>query len=853
MAADGGDQIGAVGPAPEAPELASAQPTLRYHAFISYSHANSAAAKAVQDFIEDYRLPGDGAAPAPALRLYRDATDMRTGRLDDQINGALFEASHLLVCVSPEALASDWVRKEVAAFRALRPEGLIPLLLQGSAADVQQLVGLETRYADLSQRRRLPGFSRAQQIELVRVVARLAATDVRTLVPWHEERLKRRRLWLGAGASGVAAVLALAGAGWLLQRQATELAQVRAADEQRRADAQTAVAAREAQQRLEAEARKQGDSALALLGNGLFAPAASGLARLGSVAAKLDGGRYAQAMRFLLPRLMTFDEAARSVAPGQAARWRETNLVRGLDGALRELPGAAIQMHWFARQRPELLVIDVKKRVRLYRWPSLAASGPFDLGTVCIEAITELPAGGWAVDATELLIMSDEDTATAQVAGDAVRFQLGHDGRPSPPVPRASSTGAAGCTTPKVVQRVAKPPEPPTTASRLQFPRLRPEPAFWQPVPRRAPPQPAPAVVPLDVRFEPPYGELRASRMRGSTGDREAAVRNLGIDAVSTGQVQLGARSFALSLHITGNQSAALNICEIDAAQRQVLACGAVDMTVTGRTVFSPDHSRLLVTMSEVQEDPFKLVDVAGLGKRCAVSEHPAERVAGAAFNPGGSQLAVLTLDHELWLYTLSASCDVQLTTRFALPARAGGETVAGALVWADASTVLWLSGRGEAYAFEARSGLLQWQQAQLWRGSGGAVGLRSSPDGSLLLLFDRQQLRLVSALGGTGLSGLLDVRPLLGPGADLQLGGICDAELADSGAVWLRLDPAGSCVGAPAEVLARRQRDWQRRAPDDPALGFDQQPGLWRRTAIADRDGRSAVALRELLAPGGR
>ena len=123
----------------DAPSAASAlAPTTRYHAFISYSHADSDVVRAIQSFIEDYGLPAIGAAAPPRLRLFRDETDIRPDDLGRELNLGLYESNHLLVCVSPAALKSEWVAKEVAAFRALRPDALIPVLLEGGPAHVQR-------------------------------------------------------------------------------------------------------------------------------------------------------------------------------------------------------------------------------------------------------------------------------------------------------------------------------------------------------------------------------------------------------------------------------------------------------------------------------------------------------------------------------------------------------------------------------------------------------------------------------------------------------------------------------------------------------------------------------------------
>jgi hypothetical protein len=777
--------------------------SFRYDAYISC--ADAAAATAVQAFIEGYRLPLDASGDSRKLLLAR-------GGPDAGIDKALVESAHLLLlATSPAALQSAKVHEEVEAFRALRPDAIIPV------TDLQWPHGWRR------------AFSATEQIELVRIIARLTGIDVNLLLAWHEERRKNRHLRLVAAALGGTTLLAALGAGGLAQRHGTER-------EQLQAQAQRDRAALEVQQQAVTQSRKHGESALAMHGSGLFAPAASAFGRLPPAALALDGGIYAQAARFLQPRLLSFDEATRTLRPGEALRWRDSNILRGPDGLLREVGGRPIVAHQFAPAGSPLLAIDADRQAWVYQWPTLATAGPHRLGSLCVEGIEVLPDGQYAVNATEIPVASGQDTAAAPGLGRPVRIVLARDGRPGAPMPR-EATGTSKCA-PAAGRR-----EPSVPAVRgLRFPRLREEAAFWREAPRREPAKAVPSVVPLDVHPRPPFGELDPQALKGTADERSALRRHLGDEALTTGLVLLDGRSIALSQHLNGNQSTALNLCEFQPATRKLLACGMVPMNAAATPLFSANHRRLLLTMTQAQEDPFKLLDVGRLGARCKVAQHPGERVVAAAFNAGGDRLALVTLDHELWLYELAADCEARLAVRQALPAQR--EDGRSSLGWLDAHTVVWMAGQGETFAFEARSGQLRWAQHSVWPLRPAGVKVRPSDDGKLFVLFNQHFLQLASATSGVALSGLLDVRSLQAAGQKPG-GDICDVEVSRTGEVWLRIG-AGTCASGNGDATGRTQ--WRRLAPDDPALGFDTKPGLWRRTAISEKDGRSPLALQEFL-----
>lgn len=95
----------------------------RYRAFISYSHADEAAARWLQRALEGYRLPASLRQSKPGLppRLYpifRDRDELASRHdLSDSIRQAMDDSDALIVMCSPAAAASRWVNEEIQRFR----------------------------------------------------------------------------------------------------------------------------------------------------------------------------------------------------------------------------------------------------------------------------------------------------------------------------------------------------------------------------------------------------------------------------------------------------------------------------------------------------------------------------------------------------------------------------------------------------------------------------------------------------------------------------------------------------------------------------------------------------------------
>ena len=116
----------------------------RYHAFISYSHRDEAAARWLHRKLETYRFPSRlvgrntpfGPLPRTLAPIFRDREELSAGpSLPEKVQQALAASHALLVICSPHAAASAWVNREIEEFRALHPERPILLALVDGSPD----------------------------------------------------------------------------------------------------------------------------------------------------------------------------------------------------------------------------------------------------------------------------------------------------------------------------------------------------------------------------------------------------------------------------------------------------------------------------------------------------------------------------------------------------------------------------------------------------------------------------------------------------------------------------------------------------------------------------------------------
>jgi hypothetical protein len=114
---------------------------LKYWAFISYSHSDSAWAEWLHRAIETYRVPtrlrrrgGAEAFPRSLYPVFRDRDELPSSAdLGGKIQEALAQSRNLIVICSPQAAVSRWVDQEVRAYRALGGgDRILALIVDGA-------------------------------------------------------------------------------------------------------------------------------------------------------------------------------------------------------------------------------------------------------------------------------------------------------------------------------------------------------------------------------------------------------------------------------------------------------------------------------------------------------------------------------------------------------------------------------------------------------------------------------------------------------------------------------------------------------------------------------------------------
>jgi tetratricopeptide (TPR) repeat protein len=113
--------------------------SMKYRAFLSYSHADQKWARWLHRALESYRLPGhltasDGRAlPKKLSPIFRDRDELPSAAsLSDAVDQALGQSEALIVICSPSAAASRWVNEEIRTFRELgRADRIFCFLVAG--------------------------------------------------------------------------------------------------------------------------------------------------------------------------------------------------------------------------------------------------------------------------------------------------------------------------------------------------------------------------------------------------------------------------------------------------------------------------------------------------------------------------------------------------------------------------------------------------------------------------------------------------------------------------------------------------------------------------------------------------
>ena len=132
-------------PVASASAKAVAPVALKYRAFISYSHADTAWAKWLHRGLESFRIDKDlvgretetGTIPKTLHPIFRDRDDFTAGHtLTEQTLAALDASAALIVICSPAAAKSHYVNEEIRLFKSRHPERpVIPLIVDGKPGD----------------------------------------------------------------------------------------------------------------------------------------------------------------------------------------------------------------------------------------------------------------------------------------------------------------------------------------------------------------------------------------------------------------------------------------------------------------------------------------------------------------------------------------------------------------------------------------------------------------------------------------------------------------------------------------------------------------------------------------------
>jgi hypothetical protein len=210
--------------------------TLKYRAFLSYSHRDTAWAKWLHRALESYRIDKDlvgretlhGPVPKMLRPVFRDREDFSAGHsLNDQTVAALEASQFLIALCSPNAARSEYVNEEIRYFKARGGAvRVIPLIIDGEPGDPErECFPPAIRYrigADggLSDEREEPIAADARpqgdgkEIAKRKVVAALLGVGLDEIMR-RAERARKRRNRIRIGALGVV-VLVIAGGivGW---------------------------------------------------------------------------------------------------------------------------------------------------------------------------------------------------------------------------------------------------------------------------------------------------------------------------------------------------------------------------------------------------------------------------------------------------------------------------------------------------------------------------------------------------------------------------------------------------------------------------------------------------------------
>ena len=213
---------------------------LKYRAFISYSHADTAWAKWLQRGLEAFKIDKDlagretarGIIPETLRPIFRDREDFTAGEaLPEQTLAALDASSAVVIVCSPHSAKSHYVNEEIRSFKSRHPDRpVIPLIVDGKP-DERELecfppplkFKLDAKGRVTKKRVELLAADAREEgdgknLALAKVIAGLLglSSDAVFRRAERERRAaarRRRRVQIGVGALGFAVIVG--GVGWL--------------------------------------------------------------------------------------------------------------------------------------------------------------------------------------------------------------------------------------------------------------------------------------------------------------------------------------------------------------------------------------------------------------------------------------------------------------------------------------------------------------------------------------------------------------------------------------------------------------------------------------------------------------
>ena len=202
-----------------------------YFAFISHSHKDKKWAKWLQHKLEHYKLPsnlnGRSDLPKEIRPVFRDITELASGKLKEEIEKNLNASKYLIVVCSPNAAKSDYVNEEIKRFIEWgRTDHIIPFIIEGVpyASELSQVTdkAKECFPPSLVELRKKPDnellginiSDLGRDAAAVKVVAQMFGLKFDALWMRYAREQKKKRNWLIAASLMI--ILVMAGVmGWI--------------------------------------------------------------------------------------------------------------------------------------------------------------------------------------------------------------------------------------------------------------------------------------------------------------------------------------------------------------------------------------------------------------------------------------------------------------------------------------------------------------------------------------------------------------------------------------------------------------------------------------------------------------